>query len=337
MIRIGRSARVGDSSEVAGARRIAAQCAEELRFSTTVTGKIALVATELATNLLKHGGGGLLLLGSEEDAPQRSMVLIALDKGPGIANVPTALKDGYSTAGSAGEGLGAVTRAAATFDIYSQADRGTAVLVRIEEDVPVKVQIEPPPRIVVGGVCMPKMGEDVSGDGWNASLKRDVVTIAVADGLGHGHAAATASRAFVRAFGENPDEDLPRMFETAHAAMRATRGAAVGVARIFPAQSRVDFVGVGNIAGTIASDEAVRRIVSLNGIVGHEMRKVQTFSYPWSASSALVLASDGISTSWNAASYPGLMQRDPALIAAVIYRDHCRGTDDATVVVARAS
>lgn len=337
MIRIGRSARVGDSSEVAGARRIATHCSEELRFSETVTGKIALVATELATNLVKHGGGGVLLFGSEEEAPRRAMVLIALDKGRGIANVPMALHDGYSTAGSAGQGLGAVTRAATGVDIYSQPDRGTAVLVRIEGDEPEKTQIEAPPRIVVGGICMPKIGEDVPGDGWTASLKRDVVTIVVADGLGHGFAAATASGAMVRVFGENPDKDLARMFEDAHGALRPTRGAAVGVARIFPAQARVEFAGVGNIAGTIASDEAVRRVVSLNGIVGHEMRKVQTFSYPWSASSALVLASDGISTSWNAASYPGLMQREPALIGAVIYRDHCRGTDDATVVVARAS
>ena len=73
------------------------------------------------------------------------------------------------------------------------------------------------------------------------------------------------------------------------------------------------------------------------GIVGHEMRKVQSFSYPWLASSVLILQSDGVSANWNAANYPGLMQHEPALIAAVLYRDLCRGTDDATVVVAKAS
>jgi hypothetical protein len=99
----------------------------------------------------------------------------------------------------------------------------------------------------------------------------------------------------------------------------------------------VEFGGVGNIAGIIIADEGVRRVVSQNGIVGHEMRKVLTFSYPWTESSVLILQSDGISTSWNPAHYPGLMQHDPALIAAVLYRDHARGTDDATVVVAKAT
>ena len=73
------------------------------------------------------------------------------------------------------------------------------------------------------------------------------------------------------------------------------------------------------------------------GIAGHEMRKVNVFSYPWTPASVLVLHSDGVSGSWNANSYPGLVPHDPSLIAAVLYRDHCRGTDDATVVVAKAS
>jgi len=127
------------------------------------------------------------------------------------------------------------------------------------------------------------------------------------------------------------------LFAEMHGVMRPTRGAAVGIARIEAASGRLDFCGVGNIAGTIASDDAVRRVVSLGGIVGHEMRKVQTFAYPWTASSVLVMQSDGVSASWNASAYPGLLQRDPAVIAAVLFRDHCRGNDDATVVVARAS
>jgi hypothetical protein len=94
---------------------------------------------------------------------------------------------------------------------------------------------------------------------------------------------------------------------------------------------------VGNIAGGVVSEDVTRRVVSLPGIVGHEMRKVQTFSYPWTPASVLIVHSDGISGSWNLANYPGLTQHDPALIAAVIYRDFCRGNDDATVVVAKGA
>jgi anti-sigma regulatory factor (Ser/Thr protein kinase) len=334
--RFGRVVRVSDGSEVATARRVAIECAAELRLNETTTAKAALLATELATNLLKHGDGGTIVFGSEEHGTQ-ALSIIALDKGRGIANLNTALRDGFSTAGSQGTGLGAIQRAASFFDVYSLADRGTAVLCRIAADVIPTPSAPPPNRITLGGICIAKPPETESGDAWDAMATRDVVTLSVVDGLGHGAAAATASSAALRVFRESDAHPLERMLADAHAALRPTRGAAVGIARIHASVGRLDFVGVGNIAGTIVADEGVRRVVSSNGIVGHEMRKVQTFSYPWTASSVLILQSDGVSANWNPASYPGLMQHDPALIAAVLYRDHSRGSDDATVVVAKAS
>lgn len=334
MTRAGRIVRVTDASEVSGARRAAIQCAEALRLSETSAAKAGLAATELATNLIKHGDGGSIIFGSDDE---RSLSIIAIDKGRGILNVGAAMRDGYSTAGSPGTGLGAVRRAASFFDVYALEKRGTTVLCRIMDEAPRPPPLHAPPRITVGGICLPKPGEDAAGDAWTATLTRDVATISVADGLGHGIAASTASAAAVRIFADRSELDLERLLEEAHGALRPTRGAAVGIARIHSSAGRLDFSGVGNIAGTIAEDDRARRVVSLNGIVGHQMRKVQTFSYPWTASSVLVLQSDGIGTSWDAASYPGLLQHDPALIAAVIYRDFCRGNDDATVVVAKAS
>jgi hypothetical protein len=267
----------------------------------------------------------------------RGLTIIALDKGRGIVNITQAMGDGYSTAGSAGMGLGAIGRAAAFFDVYGLKDRGTAILARIDAEAPAQSALAGSPRrIAIGGIDIPKPGETTSGDSWIALPGRDVSTICIADGLGHGPIAATASLACIRVIADHHELELEHLLQEAHGALRSTRGAAVGIARLYGRQSRADFAGVGNIAGTIASDESVRRAVSLPGIVGHEMRKVQAFSYPWSASSVLVMASDGISTNWNPESYPGLMQHDPTLIAAVIYRDHRRGSDDATVVVAKA-
>ncbi|MBV8517396.1 MAG: ATP-binding protein [Acidobacteria bacterium] len=329
---------VRDGSDVALARRVAVQCAESLRMDETVTAKVALVATELATNLVKHAQGGSMLFASDESRPH-ALTLITIDKGRGFANLNAAMRDGYSTAGSPGTGLGAIQRASDRFDVYSVPDRGAAVLCTFENgsNVPAPPASGSPSRIVYGGVCIPKPGEDQPGDGWAAIPSRESVTIAVADGLGHGGAAADASHAALRVIRARPDADPERMFQDAHGALRATRGAALAVARIYASLGRIDFTGIGNIAGTITSDEGTRRTVSTPGIVGHEMRRVQTFSYPWTASSVLFLHSDGVSTNWNATQYPGLMQHDPALIAAVIFRDYCRGTDDATVVVAKAS
>jgi anti-sigma regulatory factor (Ser/Thr protein kinase) len=336
MTRLDRVVRVADVSEVAAARRAAIECAAELRLDETATAKAALLTTELATNLIKHADGGTIVFGSE-DVQTRELAILSLDKGRGIANLNAALRDGFSTAGSQGTGLGSIQRAASFFDVYSLPDRGTAVLCAIAEEATRSPSALTPNRITIGGICLPKPRETESGDAWDAVASRDLVTISVVDGLGHGTDAAIASSAALRVFRESDAHPLERMMSDAHAALRATRGAAVGIARIHASAGRLDFTGVGNIAGTIVSDEGVRRVVSSNGIVGQEMRKVLTFSYPWTASSVLILQSDGVSANWNPASYPGLEQHDPALIAAVIYRDHCRGTDDATVVVAKAS
>ena len=337
MIRVSTVVGVNDRSQVAEARRRAIDCAEAQRMSESSVARAALVTTELATNLLKHANGGTLLFGSDEDSPH-SLIILALDKGEGIANVPTALQDGYSTAGSPGTGLGAISRSSTVFDVYTLSEKGTVIFCRIDSETDAAAPADTnPPRITVAGICVPKPGEQQSGDGWIAQCGRDLVTITIADGLGHGDAAAIASRAVLNVIKEHPEREIDVMLHDAHAAVRATRGAAVGVARIRPAEGRLDFAGTGNIAATITAQESTRKTVSLPGIVGHEMRKVQIFTYPWSASAVLVMHSDGLGTSWNLDSYPGLTQQSAAIIAAVIFRDFCRGTDDATVVVAKAS
>src|SRR5580693_5924934 len=80
---------------------------------------IALVATELATNILKHGNGGEILVGTFGEGAESGIELIALDKGGGISNVAASMADGYSTAGTAGKGLGAVMRQSHFVDIAS--------------------------------------------------------------------------------------------------------------------------------------------------------------------------------------------------------------------------
>jgi hypothetical protein len=75
--------------------------------------------------------------------------------------------------------------------------------------------------------------------------------------------------------------------------------------------------------------------VSHNGIIGHEYRKISEFSHPWYAQSVLLLHSDGIGTHWDLDRYPGLLSRDPSLVAGILYRDFTRGRDDVTVVVVK--
>src|SRR5262245_12533868 len=101
---------VHDGSQVGTARRAAVAEAERLGAAETERGKVALVVTELATNVARHGGGGELLLRPLTEPA--ALEIVAIDRGPGIANVEQALRDGYSTGGSNGVGLGAVQRVA---------------------------------------------------------------------------------------------------------------------------------------------------------------------------------------------------------------------------------
>lgn len=319
---------VTEPSQVGEARRQTAATAVELGFGETARGKLALVVTELATNLVKHGGGGELVFSA---TAANEVDVLALDRGAGMANVAQCLRDGYSTAGSSGTGLGATGRLADVFDIHSAPGMGTAVFARVGNNHPGRGV----GRLEIGGVNVPKHHEVVCGDAWAARQTAAGGAVMVADGLGHGLLAAEAAAEATRLFAgtwTDPADYLRR----ADGALRKTRGAAAALAQIDIERAELRYAGVGNIIGTIIGGAAPSRsLVSHNGTVGVEVRKIQEFVYPWAAGSLLVLHSDGLTSRWRLDEYPGLVVKHPSLIAGVLYRDHARGSDDVTVVVAR--
>jgi hypothetical protein len=151
--------------------------------------------------------------------------------------------------------------------------------------------------------------------------------------LGHGLLAADASRQAVRLFRENITLEGPRLFEILHPGLRSTRGAAVAIADVRQGEGEIRFTGVGNISGTLIAGGTSRSMVSQNGTVGAEMRRVQEFKYPFTGDTLLVMYSDGLASRWQLSEYPGLRFKHPSLIAGILYRDHRRERDDVTVLV----
>ena len=323
---------VQDQSQVAEARRRATELAERHGFGGTDTGKVAIVATELATNLIKHSPGGEILVGTFEDAESSGVQLLALDKGPGMANVAACLADGYSSAGTAGHGLGAVLRQSHFVDIASWPGVGTAVLARVAPGQPTLARA--PAGAGWGAVSVPMPGENVCGDSWSVSNGAAGATLLVADGLGHGPDAAEASVEAVRLFHRFNGHLVPTLLDYVHGGLRATRGAAVAIARFDRDARKIIYSGVGNIAGVLAVNGTLRRMVSMAGTAGHIARKIQAFDYPFEAG-LIIMHSDGLQSSWTLERYPNLATFHPTLIAAVLYRDLTRGRDDATVLVAK--
>ncbi|MBQ5948078.1 ATP-binding SpoIIE family protein phosphatase [Massilia sp. ST3] len=320
------------SSDVAAVRRAGQKLADTLGYGETRAGQLALIITEAATNILKHAGAGEIHVGPAQSASGVGIDVLALDKGPGIADLAYSLVDGVSTAGTAGTGLGALRRLSNEFDVFSEHGKGSVFFMRLWRD-------EPPPDpcgLEVGALWTPMAGEEECGDGWAVACDAGGASLLAADGLGHGPEAARAANAAIGAIEQRPRAEAGALMQAAHESLRITRGAALATARLDYASDELRFAGIGNIAGcVIAADGARRSLVSHNGIVGHNMRKVQEFVLPFPPDALCILHSDGIQTQWDLDRYPGLEGRSPALIAAILMRDYIRRRDDAMVLVVK--
>jgi anti-sigma regulatory factor (Ser/Thr protein kinase) len=326
--------RVADPSGAGEARRMVARLALRMGFGETEAGRAAIVATELAGNLAKHTpSGGSFLAQPVERGGQPGLQMVALDQGPGMANVAMCLRDGYSTAGSPGTGLGAVQRQADAFDIHSSPGVGTAIVARVWS---APADEAPRTGAAYGVVSVPKPGQDACGDGWAVAGVPGAERVLVVDGLGHGPDAARVAVEAARVFRLHAAGQPAEILERMHQALRSTRGGAAAVLAIDGAAGELRFAGVGNISASVSVGAESRSMMSHNGIVGHEMRKVQEISYPCPPGALLILHSDGITSRWALERYPGLTARDPAVLAAILLRDALRGTDDATVLALRA-
>jgi anti-sigma regulatory factor (Ser/Thr protein kinase) len=321
---------IDERSQVGEARRAAAELTRGLGFDATGAGNVALALTEAATNIVKHARRGKLVLRGLERGGVGGLEVLALDQGPGIANIGVSLRDGHSTSGSMGMGLGTLSRVSHSMDVYSQPDKGTAVRLEFWAGPLSGTETR---ALQIGAVCLPKAGEVACGDGWSMAPDGAERSLLVFDGLGHGTDAARAARAAIEVLAKHVTAPPAELLNLMHLALATTRGGAGAVARFSTLQAQGTLAGVGNIAARVESANHRRQLVSHNGTLGHALRKVQEFPFDFPANALLILHSDGLSGHWALADYPGLVAKHPGLIAGVLYRDHDRGRDDVTVVI----
>ena len=326
---------VDEQSQIGAARRSAVARGRTQNLDADALGRLAIVVTEAATNIVLHAGHGVIVLRCLTAGGSPGIEVLALDKGPGIYDVERALRDGYSTTGTAGRGLGGIKRLSDVFEMHSERGMGTAVLARVCERGAV---VDRAPRAQslddrLGVVCVPLRGETECGDAWRVVADKHRIAVLLVDGLGHGPEAASAAAIATTTFGQHasgsPDDALVAL----DAAMRDTRGAAVSVVVIDEAVRSVRFCGVGNVHARVFKHGPTEYLVPQNGIVGHGMPPVRSSDAVWHVGARLVMHSDGILAKWRMDAYGKLKTAHPALLAGVIYRDFARGKDDATVLV----
>ncbi|MFD5778117.1 SpoIIE family protein phosphatase [Streptomyces fungicidicus] len=319
---------VQDSTRVRDVRVAAEEAAALAELDESRTSAASLVATELATNLLKHAQAGEVLI-DVVDPPRlgegttgRVVQITTIDHGPGIADVDGALRDGFTTARSLGAGLGTCRRLADDFRLHSVPGRGTVAVARVGTGGPHGDTAPDPAGVRAGGVNIPYAGAEFSGDAWAWVRSGDRLTLMLADGLGHGREAARASTAAAEALHRRPGLPPAAALEAVHGALTGTRGAAVAVAQLDLWAGRLRFAGVGNVSARLREGGRWRSLLSRPGIVGvHQPRTVREDDVAWTGESLLILHTDGLPSRWNPAPDTGVPSADPAVTAAVAIRD----------------
>jgi anti-sigma regulatory factor (Ser/Thr protein kinase) len=313
---------------IGAVRRAAVELAGRLGLGPERQGELAILATELTTNLHKHAREGSVLLRSLRHGTDAGVQLVAVDAGPGMADIVASARDGHSTAGTLGIGLSAIGRQSTWSDIYSVPGAGTVCAAEVWSR-----------RQRTGawadGVTRPMTGEAGCGDLFAVRGLGDRGQLLMCDGLGHGPLAEAAGQAAVRAFHEAPEDSPAAVVEHLHQALRATRGAAVMVSEVESTASVVRTAGLGNIAGFVVAPGLRRQMVTLPGIAGHQRSRVREFSYDLPASAVIVMHSDGLTDRWRLDDQPALLAHSPTVIAATLLRMAGVRRDDAGVLVAR--
>ena len=356
---------VEDPSHVHAAVTMADAAVTRAGLALADRASFALIATELATNLVRHARQGRLVATATDPGPAAWVQLAAVDHGPGIPDVAAAMADGYSTANSLGGGLGACRRAAAAFDLWTSAASartastgprtastgprtaavsgtsgpGTVIIARIGPGASSNL-FSPTSHIRVGGILSARAGEQESGDAWGVTWDADTVMIVIMDGLGHGPDAARAAANGLHELTTPPDPAGPgdpvTLLGRLDRRLLGGRGAVAAVARLSPGQ--LAYGGVGNIGARLGPNGRAHGLVSSLGTLGLGQRlRPQASVSPWRGPNLFTAHSDGIRSSWDLSRYPGVTGHDPAVMAALIWRDAAAGNDDAAVVVATAS
>jgi anti-sigma regulatory factor (Ser/Thr protein kinase) len=319
--------RIDHESVIGAARRAAARLAQQIALPESRAGEIAIAVSEVAGNLYRHADDGTLLVRILRVDNRAGIGVVAADRGPGMIDALASRRDGHSTAGTLGIGLGAIERLASWSDVASVPGAGTVLALELWDG-------SAPSRPPAACLTRPMTGEEICGDAIAIRKVDGRVVLLAVDGLGHGPLAARAADTAVRAFEDEPFTSAATAISSLHRALESTRGAAIAVADI-DVDGVVRYAGIGNIAGWIVDGEGGRRgLLSMPGIAGHQIRRVREVEYEVPVPSRVVMHSDGLTSKWTV--NPALLRRDPILGAAVLLRDAGTRRDDASVVVAEA-
>ncbi len=308
--------------------------ATNIGFDPRVGEEIVLAVTELATNLVRHAGGGDLLLRPLAQNGRAGIQIESHDKGPGIGNVERAFADGYSTASGPGYGLGAINRLMDEMDISPARGDGIGAHITCRR----WIRETPNPALLnpfgIGVASRPHPLMPVNGDSFVVKQWGQKALVAVIDGLGHGqyaHSAAETARQYVE---NHFDAPLSSIFIGVSRACRATRGVVMAAALFDGPRERFSFASLGNVEARIFNSCNEAKLLITRGILGHTNKMPPVSEYPWDPHSVFVMHSDGLLSRWQWDDFT-FVNELPSKIAHRLLLTLARKEDDATVIVVK--
>jgi anti-sigma regulatory factor (Ser/Thr protein kinase) len=325
------SINVTDSLRVRAVARTAKSFAGEIGFESRDAEEIALVVTELASNLVKHAGHGVLRLAATEG--RVGIRVESEDRGPGIADTEQAVTDGFSTAGSLGAGLGTVNRLMDELDFYSCSPSGIRIVChRWKRPRPAVLGDR---RLEFGVATRAYRRGPENGDAFIVRQWDNYALAGVIDGLGHGQFAQRAAQTARRYVELHFDQSLDHIFRGVGRACRATRGVVMALTRFDLDRNLLTIASVGNIETRLIAETGRFNPIIRRGIIGMNAPNPVPCEHPWTPKSLLIIHSDGLQSHWDWKNFQDLIHETPDVIAQRLLAELGKIDDDATVLVAR--
>ena len=309
---------------------------------------IVTIVSELATNIVKYAGRGMIRVTRTDQADGVDVDVWAEDHGPGIVDTERALKDHFTTGTSLGLGLPGVRRMSDRFSIESVPGAGTRVHARkrisgrrIESSMRSMPRSGAASRGVerstplwdIGLRARPAPGQHDGGDLALAIGLDDGVLLAMIDASGHGSFAKAAAEQVRSRLDRAEASELPKLLQACHESLEGSRGAAVGLLFVSATDRTARYIGVGN-TGAARVAGAPWRPISKDGVLGERLPTPFEQSTTLARGDLIVMWTDGVS------GLPGaLTVRDafrPAQeLADDIVASRGRSHDDAGCIVLR--
>ncbi|MBS1624100.1 MAG: SpoIIE family protein phosphatase [Bacteroidetes bacterium] len=304
-------------------------------FSEGRTGEIDIIVSELTSNVIKHAQSGELLYKLTIANDQPVFEILCIDHGPGMKSVNHSLKDGYSSTNTLGQGLGSIIRLSNEAQFYSMEGWGTIAYARLYPDVAYREERLNP---VIRCLNVAKPGEQVSGDGGFIKRYKDRTLLMLGDGLGHGPGANEAVTEAIKVFQSSCSAEPTELIREMNQGVKRTRGLVATVAVLDHKLKKWSICGVGNIHTRFQRGLEYKNYICNNGIIGLNIPgRLESATFDMEKLQYLILCSDGIRVKWDLLQYPGILKYDPIILAAVLYKDQARRTDDMTVLIARVT